>query len=241
MQYRDEMNLARVEHYFADLLSAMETQERTVPLYEGRTATLPENVFLTGSVNLDEATHPFSRKVLDRANTLEFTEVRLNSLADAPTPKDLPQIPPPDRQRLFLASRVLTFADAVARLSALSRTFPDQVLTTLSELNDLLLPRGLHFGYRVRDEALRYIAASFTREGTGLLEPESEENLRTALDLQILQKVLPRLSGTQEALERLLRELTTWAETFSFFRTAAKLTRIRSRAAEDGIVTFYEL
>ena len=49
------------------------------------------------------------------------------------------------------------------------------------------------------------------------------------------------ISGTQEALDRLLRELTTWAETFSFFRTAAKLARIRSRAAEDGIVTFYEL
>ncbi len=73
----DEMNLARVEHYFAEILSAMETAGRELTLPDGRIARLPANLFLTGTLNLDEATHSLSRKVLDRANTLTFQEVCL--------------------------------------------------------------------------------------------------------------------------------------------------------------------
>ncbi len=73
----DEMNLARVEHYFAEILSAMETSGRELLLPDGRTARLPANWFVTGTLNLDEATHGLSRKVLDRANTIAFQDVRL--------------------------------------------------------------------------------------------------------------------------------------------------------------------
>ena len=61
----DEMNLAKVEHYFSHFLSKMETGE------------LPPNLFITGTVNVDESTYLFSKKVLDRANTIEFNEVYL--------------------------------------------------------------------------------------------------------------------------------------------------------------------
>jgi hypothetical protein len=239
----DEMNLARVEHYFADLLSAMETPERRIPLHEGRAAVLPPNVFLTGSVNMDEATHPFSRKVLDRANTIEFTEVRMGTTvaATGPSPADVPDIAPPERQRLFLASRVETVRAATEQLSAIDPTYPEHILAVLSDLNARLEPRGLHFGYRVRDEVLRYVAASFAGRGDGLLAADRDANLATALDLQIVQKVLPRISGTQETLTLLLDELRTWVESSGFPRAAAKLARMRDRSAEDGIVTFYEV
>jgi hypothetical protein len=235
------MNLARVEHYFSDLLSAMETPERRIPLHEGRAAVLPPNVFLTGSVNMDEATHPFSRKVLDRANTIEFTEVQLGTsmLGGEPLPAAVPEIAPPERQLLFLVARVETVQAATARLAAINPTYPERVLETLSALIERLEPRGLHFGYRVRDEVLRYVAASFTAGGDGLLVADRDANRETALDLQIVQKVLPRISGTQEALERLLTELEGWARGEGFVRTAAKLARMRARAVEDGIVTFY--
>jgi MoxR-like ATPase len=239
----DEMNLARVEHYFSDLLSAMETPDRRIPLHEGRAALLPPNVFLTGSVNMDEATHPFSRKVLDRANTIEFTEVRIGTSAEetAPSPVSVPDIAPPERQRLFLSSRMETVQTARARLSAINPAYPERVLTVLSDLNARLEPRGLHFGYRVRDEVLRYIAAAFTAGGEGLLRTDRDMNLATALDLQIVQKVLPRISGTQEALDRHLAELQAWATEGDFPRASAKIARMRARAAEDGIVTFYEV
>jgi MoxR-like ATPase len=241
----DEMNLARVEHYFADLLSAMETPDGRIPLQEGRFATLPANVFLTGSVNVDEATHPFSRKVLDRANTIEFTQVHFGERG-VPVEKIAatarPDIPLPERQRLFLAGRVRTLAEARERLAALDPAYPDRVQDTLSDLNALLEARGMHFGYRVRDEVMRYIAAAFTAEGEGLLNPHDRDtNLTTALDLQIVQKVLPRVSGTEETLGKLLTEVEGWAVARGLSGTAAKLARMRARANEDGIVSFYEL
>jgi MoxR-like ATPase len=241
----DEMNLARVEHYFSDMLSAMETPDRRIPLHEGRSAVLPSNVFLTGSVNMDEATHPFSRKVLDRANTIEFTDVRIGGGLGEENSGErtvLPEIPPAERQRLFLASGMETVGEALERLRDRDPAFPDRAVSLLTDLNERLTPRGLHFGYRVRDEALRYAAASFASDsGAGLLNADLSENLTTALDLQIVQKVLPRLSGTAEALERLLSSLEAWAREQGFPRTAAKLARMRTHAAEDGIVTFYEL
>ncbi len=78
----DEMNLSHVERYFADLLSAIESGEE-IPLYEGnerrangevvpRRLRLPDNLFVIGTVNVDETTYMFSPKVLDRANVIEF-------------------------------------------------------------------------------------------------------------------------------------------------------------------------
>ncbi len=75
----DEMNLSHVERYFADFLSAMESKEK-IPLYPEGTVNngvpsnlhLPANLFIIGTVNIDETTNMFSPKVLDRANTIEF-------------------------------------------------------------------------------------------------------------------------------------------------------------------------
>lgn len=80
----DEMNLARVERYLAPLLSAMETGD-PIALHASSEAVngvppsvaWPRNLFLAGTVNMDESTHPFSDKVLDRAFTLEFWDVDL--------------------------------------------------------------------------------------------------------------------------------------------------------------------
>ncbi len=251
----DEMNLARVEHYFADILSAMETPDRLLRLSHadgvGETVPLGANVFLTGSVNVDEATYPFSRKVLDRANTLEFADVDLaGGMNRNGEPRAaLPQIAPHERQRRFLAARTGDVRAAVTRLATLGDDFPDRVVRTLTELNDLLKERGLHFGYRVRDEALRFCANAFDAEtGTGLLLPGDTRaaNLDAALDLQVMQKALPRLAGTEETLARLLRDLEAWAKVTEgddrpvLPRAAAKLARMRTRAADDGVVTFYE-
>jgi len=93
----DEMNLARVEYYFSDFLSIMETRDwdedeivtdNLVPkiCYSGdeeaekmySSLMIPENLYIVGTVNMDETTFPFSKKVLDRANTIEFSYVNLD-------------------------------------------------------------------------------------------------------------------------------------------------------------------
>ena len=78
----DEMNLARVEHYFARFLSAMEVRAQSadgcagVELCPGRTVLLTPNLRFVGTVNVDETTHGFSDKVFDRAQLVEIEAPR---------------------------------------------------------------------------------------------------------------------------------------------------------------------
>jgi hypothetical protein len=247
----DEMNLARVEHYFAEVLSAMETPNRELLLPNGRAIRLPANLFITGTLNVDEGTHNLSRKVLDRANTILFNEVALSE--EAPT--TLPESPtavelsPPLRQALFLQARTQSPAAARTKLRQV-HALPQQdaagedlaggVIQALAEANAILEPHDLHFAYRVRDEILIYCANSFDVDGAGLLTPETptdaRANLRIALDLQLTQKILPRLTGTQEQIEPAARDLLRWAQRSGFERTARRLTRLLTRLQRDGFV-----
>lgn len=72
------MNMSYVERYFADFLSAMESGAE-IPLWKGddekqapKSIGLPRNLFIIGTINVDETTYMFSPKVLDRANVIEF-------------------------------------------------------------------------------------------------------------------------------------------------------------------------
>jgi hypothetical protein len=78
----DEMNLARVEYYFAKLLSVMEVRMRQgiapIELVSGELlsdseVSLTPNLYFIGTVNLDETTHGFADKVYDRAQLIELT------------------------------------------------------------------------------------------------------------------------------------------------------------------------
>jgi MoxR-like ATPase len=134
----DEMNLARVEHYFAPLLSAMEGRKGRLDIHAGRdpvdtvppSIEWPENLFIIGTVNMDETTHPFSDKVLDRAFTFEFWDV------------DLPRW----------------------RIAAQTRGSPDEILGPVFEIltafTAALAPARRHFGYRTCDEVLGFVSAS---------------------------------------------------------------------------------
>jgi hypothetical protein len=240
----DEMNLARAEHYLADVLSAMETRTREIPLAGTFDAvTLPRNLFLSGTVNIEDGTHPFGLKVLDRANVIEFGEVRFGQVATRQSsPASLPDIAPGDRERLFLGERVETVTDAENRLALVSPRYVERFYESLSAFSELLIEGGFAFGYRVRDESLRYLAHSFAADGAPLLVEggTTDENFGSALDFQWTQKVLPRIGGTQERLSKLLRVLTEWADENGFARTATKLQRMTRRANEDGIVSFWD-
>ena len=126
----DEMNLARVEHYLADYLSALESRAHRIPLHEGvADLVLPPNLFVTGTVNVDETTHGFSRKVLDRANTFDFDESPefrhdLAASKGRATLEEETSATPARRQALFLASRVANIGRAKERLAQRNAEFP---------------------------------------------------------------------------------------------------------------------
>lgn len=86
----DEMNLSHPEQYFADLLSALEQDPQlqkldlmTAPvepaparLRNGRTLTIPQNVWFVGTANHDETTKDFADKTYDRAHVMELPRNR---------------------------------------------------------------------------------------------------------------------------------------------------------------------
>ena len=95
----DEMNIARVEHYFAEVLSQIENRKpdqkggfTSEPLIvqnitrpddqEWSQVCLPSNLAIVGTVNMDESTHGFSKKVLDRAFTIEISDIDLSQLGN---------------------------------------------------------------------------------------------------------------------------------------------------------------
>ncbi|MDI3289763.1 ATP-binding protein [Polyangium sp. 15x6] len=137
----DEMNLARVERYFAPFLSAMETGKDLVLHANGVAVNdvpprvpWPANLHIAGTVNMDETTYPFSDKVLDRAFTLEFWDVDLKSFFDR------------------------------AAAKAPEKRLPE-VEETLLELHDAMRGIRRHFGYRTAGEVLAFMQACSTLGG----------------------------------------------------------------------------
>jgi len=217
----DEMNLAHVEYYFADLLSVLEsgrdddgwTREPLRLNYpeeaEGelppREIKLPTNLYIVGTVNVDETTQAFSPKVLDRAFTLELTEADFNNY---PSVLDAEQAElSEDERRAILEdfSNGGTFARIEKPVIADYVAEHPEVRQRLQGLNDLLRPHELHFGYRVFDEIVSFLAAA---EGNKLYDdlggPEA------AFDAAVLMKVLPKFHGSREKLEQALIAVLAW-------------------------------
>src|ERR1700730_6435916 len=162
----DEMNLARVEHYFSDWLSCTESRreiedgtiiQHPVALHRSEkpmearlfesdgsftnvpvppSLELPTNLVVTGTVNVDETTYGFSPKVLDRSMVIEFDDVDLNELRGASGGSTGDAFRFPDVLPPF---RLATAEDYAA--------LPQGTHSHLSAINDILEDARLHFGY----------------------------------------------------------------------------------------------
>jgi 5-methylcytosine-specific restriction protein B len=195
----DEMNLAHVERYFADVLSGMESGQPCLPnlskgtdgiwrLTAGEPARLPfpRNLWIVGTVNVDETTYMFSPKVLDRANTFEFrvdtTDLRINSRKPIPC----------GTGDQALVRGLVTIATDDVWHQTHPATYQNDLAETFKHLHAVLARYGFEFGHRVFYEALRFAA---------LAEQAGLTTLEQALDRIVLQKVLPRLHGARRRLE----------------------------------------
>lgn len=204
----DEMNLARVEYYLSDILSVIETRGykegrvTTDPLvsehYYGTDAgalekygeiRIPENLYIVGTVNMDETTFPFSRKVLDRANTIEFSTVDFLS---APA-ISLNEVQPMNLGNDFMKADYVFFSQCASE-----EAYINEFCVELQEINKILEKANAHVGYRVRDEIAFYMLNNKNAE---LL------NRNEAFDNEIMQKILPRIQGSSAAVKNMLCEL----------------------------------
>ena len=205
----DEMNLARVEYYLSDILSVIETRDfvgatiQSDPLVSdtyygsdlaaaGRygTVRLPENLYIVGTVNMDETTFPFSRKVLDRANTIEFSYVDLIPNFDE-FPREVPQAM--NLSNAFLKTEYLLLGQCVGESEAVN-----SYCFELQKINRVLQKASAHGGYRVRDEIIFYLLNNKKHDLIA-------EN--AAMDNELMQKILPRIQGSSASVKAMLCEL----------------------------------
>jgi hypothetical protein len=125
----DEMNLARVEYYFAKFLSGLEVRVQgattggaaTIELGPDELVLLPPNLFFVGTVNMDETTHSFADKVYDRAQLIEMKVSRESleaHLADKPHAEITLQIWDAIHQAAPFAFRVLDEIDSYLHQAA---------------------------------------------------------------------------------------------------------------------------
>lgn len=206
----DEMNLAHVERYFADVLSGMESRTDVLPnLAQAQDGgwyvdplrpriPLPRNLFIVGTVNVDETTYLFSPKVLDRANTIEFrvsTEALPADLQSVKRPKACAVAAP------ALTRGVLAVAlDEQGTFGALPALASD--VAQLRQLHAVLSELGAEFGHRTFYESVRLM---------GLLAAVGVQSEAERLDVVVLQKLLPRIHGARRKIEPVLLSLGAFA------------------------------
>lgn len=234
----DEMNLAPVEEYFAEFLSAIESRSfeggeymtdpiikpfnsfgedvakmmvntlfpnftaadknsslgKIVDHLETKGLTLPKNLIVIGTVNMDETTFSFSRKVLDRAMSVEMNEVNYDSFLNDTTDDDIKAIVQAFEDNkeadlnALLVDRHIEAKEIIDELGDDAKFAIDY----LKLINALLEGTPFKLGYRAANEALIYLQASQEFGHTDRI---------AALDNFTLMKILSRIEGDESKLK----------------------------------------
>lgn len=234
----DEMNLAPVEEYFAEFLSAIESRSfeggeyltdpiikpfnsfgkdvaktmvntlfpnftaadknsflgKVVDHLETKGLTLPKNLIVIGTVNMDETTFSFSRKVLDRAMSVEMNEVNYDSFLTDTTDDDLKAIVEAFEQNDDADLNALLVDRHIEAREIIDDLGDDAKFTIdyLKRINALLEGTPFKLGYRAANEALIYLQAS---------QELGQTDRIAALDNFTLMKILSRIEGDETKLK----------------------------------------
>lgn len=252
----DEMNMSYVERYFADFLSAMESHEAIALWKECNNESescecevperigLPDNLFIIGTINVDETTYMFSPKVLDRANVIEF-KISIDEMT-----RFLDGIGKIDCSSV--SSKAAEMGADFIRLANCKEFENEQATTdTLKAFFTELKSVNAEFGYRSATEIFRFISQAHKNDDTS--EKMSKEEV---LDAAILQKLLPKLHGSRKKLEPALKGL--WKLCFDpsikdtmqisreniekaiYKESADKILRMYESAYTNGFTSFAE-
>ena len=166
---------------------------------------IPKNLIVIGTVNMDETTHQFSRKVIDRAMTIEM------NIAEGEQPfidffasdSELKYYDNPLSANLFLPKNV-TAKQAMDELDLAEQDkLKDLVPERLAAINNALDGTPFKIAYRVQNELLIYYC-EMRRIDT---ETKTSELLNKAIDGILMMKVLPRVEGDRDLLEKPLEKL----------------------------------
>ena len=237
----DEMNLSHVERYFADFLSSMESKE-PLKLHDSAESlntedgvsvpgkiAYPNNLFVIGTVNIDETTYMFSPKVLDRAHVIEF-KVTWDEIAnglEGAVPDELPALRPEQIEEFMRISNL-----SKKTLSALDHALLTNVL---QDLHAALEGTRFVFAHRTARECLNYIASAKELAKADIIAPQDTKNL---VDLSILQKALPKLNGATGTLSKILEDLIKVSDKHHLKLCKEKLESMSKKLKADQFVSF---
>lgn len=255
----DEMNLAPVEQYFAEILSILETRKhpkgdpntiKTEAIVEARYfqelelmkgmrhsdtgepfmkpltdrdiylklygidtenaidkevgerqdlttegLTLPDNVIIIGTVNMDDTTHQFSRKVIDRAMTIEMNGGKLADMYGGN--KDLEYLDEEEQQKWQQAFKqhYVTADEVLEKHPEMAKDITEKLPQRLEEINQVLKGTPFEVSYRVLNELTIMVGVMLDEKGE---EANIDDVINQAVENILLMKILPRIEGDSE-------------------------------------------
>ena len=205
---------------------------------------IPRNLIVVGTVNMDDTTYQFSRKVIDRAMTIEMNEVNLTDMFDTEKPDAL-------SYRKDVVDKGWFFAPFAQSNNALQQMNDERELlaekikatigqtnangtTTADSLEAILGKTPFRIAYRVVNELILHFYA-LRMEDKGA---EFEELYNKALDNILMMKVLPRIEGNEDLVKEPLAQLATWTE-IAYPKANAKIVEMRERLERSHFTSFW--
>lgn len=184
--------------FFFDMSTMSEDEKKQIAKYQyertlqNEGLTLPDNVIIIGTVNMDDTTHQFSRKVIDRAMTIEMNGGKLSDMYGGS--KDLEYLDEAEQEKWQKAfvQRYVTADEVLKEHSEVADKIIEEVPEKLDNINKALKGTPFEVSYRVLNELTIMI-------GVMLDDPAEEDDIESiidkALDRILLMKILPRIEG----------------------------------------------
>ena len=208
--------------------------------------TIPSNVIIIGTVNMDDTTNSFSRKVIDRAMTFETV---VGKFGDEYFNSDvaLNYVKNPLKGELFLSDEVRATQMIDEGRFILTKEEQTKILNFINDINEDLDGSPFKISYRILNETIllyrskKRIAEIMKEEG-GLADGvEFKTDLNTIFDDILMQKVLPRIEGDYEKCSKCLNKLSSRADNNDWKKSYDKIEFMIKRFGSDrsGFTSFW--
>ena len=221
----DPIISAVAEQWFWDLVQTLTSDGKLQDQFKKEGITLPPNLFVIGTVNMDETTFSFSRKVLDRAMTIEMNEVDLEGGLTRQEQNELGEI----------GNTIIGQAVEGKDIYEEYKEDCEEVIAYLKKVNDELENTPFKIAYRTRNEFLLYAVNRKVFDAVSSLED--------ALDEMTSMKILPRIEGDSErvkapldALRKLMQE-RNWDEETSI--SLKKIKEMLTKLQQSGYTSYW--
>lgn len=165
------------------IILSIDTDRKLENQFRTKGLSLPKNLIVMGTVNMDETTFSFSRKVLDRAMSIEMNEVDYDAFLTGATEEDVPLL---TDCNMLLVERPINAQVVNHDIDG------EKIIAYLKSVNALLDGTPFKLGYRAANEAFLYVSAA---------KMFGSDDLGSALDKFTVMKILSRIEGDDSKLK----------------------------------------